>query len=131
MAQFMYINEMLYFTQVLIIKLSILAFYLRLFQGRILRYFIWATIAITIALIVIFNFLTAFQCQPIAYYWKGWDKETEGHCLSLNALGWANAASSIILDAWMLAIPLSQLKNLQLHWKKKIGAGLMFSVGVL
>jgi hypothetical protein len=82
----MYINEMLYFTQVHIIKLSILAFYLRLFLGRILRYLIWATIAITIALIVIFNFLTALHCQPIAYCWRGWDKETEGHCLSLNAL---------------------------------------------
>jgi hypothetical protein len=129
--QFMYVNEMLYFTQVLMIKLSILAFYLRLFPGMVLRHIIWATIGVTVSLIIIFNLLTAFQCRPIAYYWKGWDGEMEGHCLSISALGWANAASSILLDAWMLGIPLSQLKRLQLHWKKKIGVALMFGVGVL
>jgi hypothetical protein len=31
----------------------------------------------------------------------------------------------------MLAIPLAQLKTLNLHWKKKIGVGLMFCVGTL
>jgi hypothetical protein len=46
-------------------------------------------------------------------------------------LVWANAASSIVLDLWMLVLPLSQLRVLQLHWKKKVGVALMFSVGVL
>lgn len=34
------------------------------------------------------------------------------------------AAISIVEDVWMLAIPLSQLHSLQLHWKKKIGGKL-------
>lgn len=34
------------------------------------------------------------------------------------------AAISIAEDVWMLAIPLSQLHSLQLHWKKKIGGKL-------
>jgi hypothetical protein len=127
----MYINEVLYFTQVFTVKLSILAFYLRLFPGVLIRRLIWGTICVTISFIIIFDFVTIFQCQPVSYYWLGWTLETKGHCLSINMLVWANAASSIVLDLWMLVLPLSQLRVLQLHWKKKVGVALMFSVGVL
>lgn len=41
----------------------------------------------------------------------------------------ARAAVSVALDVWMLAIPLSQLPGLKLHWKKKVSVGLMFFVG--
>jgi hypothetical protein len=73
-----------------------------------------------------------FQCQPVSYFWTKWDEEsTEGSCISINGLGWANAIGSIVLDLWMLGIPLSQLPSLQLHWKRKLGVGLMFCVGIL
>ncbi|KAK7703044.1 hypothetical protein SLS64_009315 [Diaporthe eres] len=39
------------------------------------------------------------------------------------------SAISIVEDVWMLAIPLSQLHSLQLHWKKKIGVAIMFCTG--
>jgi hypothetical protein len=55
----------------------------------------------------------------------------EGSCLNINAIAWANAIISILLDVWMLAIPLWQLKGLQLDWKKKLGVGMMFSVAAL
>ncbi|KAJ6443568.1 NmrA family transcriptional regulator [Purpureocillium lavendulum] len=128
--RFMYVNEILYFTQVFTVKLSILAFYLRLFPGTVVRRLIWATIGLTCCYIVIYDLMVVCQCKPINHYWLGWDREFPGSCLSINALVWANAASSITLDVWMLVLPLSQLKALQLHWKKKIGVALMFSVGV-
>jgi hypothetical protein len=46
-------------------------------------------------------------------------------------LGWANAATSIALDIWMIGLPMSQVLKLNLHWKKKVGVGMMFSVGTL
>jgi hypothetical protein len=49
----------------------------------------------------------------------------------VNALGWSNAAISIVLDAWMLGLPMSQVVKLKLHWKKKIGVAMMFVVGTL
>ncbi|GJN86936.1 hypothetical protein PLIIFM63780_010518 [Purpureocillium lilacinum] len=126
----MYVNEILYFTQVFTVKLSILAFYLRLFPGTIVRRLIWGTIVMTGSFIIIYDLMVIFQCKPVSHYWLGWDGESKGSCLSINALVWANAASSITLDVWMLALPLAQLRALQLHWKKKIGVALMFSVGV-
>lgn len=89
-----------------------------------------------------------FQCKPISYFWDQWDGLHSGTCpINTNSLGWANgkhtyldlesnryssniliAAISIVEDVWMLAIPLSQLHSLQLHWKKKIGGKLTDSL---
>ncbi|GKU15511.1 unnamed protein product, partial [Fusarium langsethiae] len=41
------------------------------------------------------------------------------------------ASINIALDIWILAIPLSQLKKMNLDWRKKIGVGIMFSVGII
>lgn len=129
--KFLYVNEVLYFTQVFAVKVSILAFYLRIFPYTTIRRVIWGTIVLSAICIIIFDFITIFQCRPISHYWTGWNGDEPGSCLSINAITWAIAAASIILDFWMLALPLSQLKKLQLHWKKKIGIALMFSVGML
>lgn len=113
------------------IKLCVLFFYLRIFPSTTILRLIWATIGATILSLVVFGILALTQCQPISYYWQGWDGLHEGHCIGINALAWAIAGVSIILDVWMLALPLSQLIHLQLHWMKKIGVALMFGVGTL
>ncbi len=51
--------------------------------------------------------------------------------MDINALGWANAGISIALDFWMLGLPMTQLTQLNLGWKKKLGVAAMFGVGAL
>jgi hypothetical protein len=80
---------------------------------------------------VIFDLLALFQCQPISFYWKGWDQLHKGHCIGINGLAWAIAAVGIILDFWMLGIPISQLIHLQMKWKRKLAVASMFGVGTL
>ena len=128
---YFYIMAIFYFTQVMMVKLCLLLFYLRIFPGTTVRRLLWGTVGFTILFGVVFFFLAIFQCTPISHFWNHWDGEHEGHCRDLNAIAWANAGISIALDVWMLAIPLAQLKTLNLHWKKKIGVGLMFGVGTL
>ncbi|KAL6354950.1 hypothetical protein LRP88_12308 [Fusarium phalaenopsidis] len=98
---FFWLLEVFYFAQVSLLKMSLLFFYLRIFPGPAQK-LLWGT--------VIFN----------AIY---------GYSANVNAIGWANAAISISLDIWMLAIPMWYLRNLKLHWKKKIGVAAMFIVG--
>ncbi|KAK4124112.1 hypothetical protein N657DRAFT_689720 [Parathielavia appendiculata] len=126
---YFYIMAILYFTQVALIKICLLLFYLRIFPARPVRRLLWATVGFSVAFGIFFIFLAIFQCTPISFFWDKWDREHEGKCLDSNAIAWANAALSIALDFWMLAIPLAQLKTLNLHWKKKIGVALMFCVG--
>lgn len=111
--------------------MSLLFFYLRIFPNKTIRLLLWATITFNGVWGVLFALLSALDCQPISYFWTYWDGEHVGTCLSINAIGWANAAISIAEDLWMLGIPLSQLKSLQLHWKKKIGVCIMFCTGTL
>jgi hypothetical protein len=126
-----YVQEILYFAQIAFLKTSILLFYKRIFGHTQINVFIIGTLAFNALYGLVFVFLAAFQCQPISYYWTNWDHEHVGTCLNINAIAWANAAISIALDLWMLALPLSQIRSLNLHWKKKIGVALMFCVGTL
>ncbi|KAM0329437.1 hypothetical protein ACHAQA_004745 [Verticillium albo-atrum] len=128
-AQWFYVQEALYFTQIALLKTSILFFYLRIFGHTGIKNFIWGTLIFNAIFGVLFIFIAIFQCQPISYFWTKWDGEHEGQCLDINAIAWANAAISIALDFWMLTLPLSQIRTLRLHWKKKVGVTLMFCVG--
>lgn len=126
-----YIMEILYFAQIAFLKTSILLFYQRIFGHTKINIYIVGTLVFNALYGVAFVFLAAFQCQPVSYYWTNWDREHTGKCLNINSIAWANAAISIALDLWMLALPLSQIRALNLHWKKKIGVALMFCVGTL
>ncbi|KIH86417.1 integral membrane protein [Sporothrix brasiliensis 5110] len=128
-VEFFYIIEVLYFTDVTLLKLTILFFYLRIFPTQGVRRVIWGSIGFVVLYGLTFILVGIFQCHPISYYWTNWDGQHTGHCLNINAIGWANAAISIALDFWMLAIPLYQLRKLRLHWKKKLSVCFMFTVG--
>lgn len=128
---YFYFMSWLYYLDLALMKMSLLFFYLKIFPSQGIRRVLWCTIAVNAVWGALFALLSAFDCQPISYFWTYWDGEHTGSCLNTNAIGWANAAISIVEDIWMLAIPLSQLRSLQLHWKKKIGVGIMFCTGAL
>ncbi|WQF87081.1 Putative extracellular membrane protein, CFEM [Colletotrichum destructivum] len=125
-----FVMEPMYFGQVTLLKMSLLFFYLRIFShNRTMKRLIWGTIAFNAVFGTTFIFVAVFQCTPISFYWTKWDLGHQGTCLDINAIAWANAGISIVLDFWMLGLPLSQIKSLNLHWKKKIGVAMMFFVG--
>lgn len=92
---------------------------------------ILCTVAFDILFGVAFIITALLQCRPISYNWTNWRGEGGGQCIDISKVAWANAIVSIALDLFMLAIPLSQLRELKLHWKKKVGVALMFVVGTL
>ncbi|TLD23014.1 hypothetical protein PspLS_07064 [Pyricularia sp. CBS 133598] len=130
-GRYFYTIEVLYFAELALLKMSLLFFYLRIFPSRGVRRILWATIIFNGAYGVVFVLVGIFQCNPISYFWTEWDGEHQGKCINVNAMAWSNAAISIALDLWMLAVPLWQLRTLRMHWKKKIGVAAMFVVGTL
>ncbi|KAL8336992.1 hypothetical protein RB601_008473 [Gaeumannomyces tritici] len=128
-GRWFFIMEIVYFFLVSMTKMSLLFFYLRIFPARGIRRMIWGTVAFNAVYGLVFIFVGVFQCAPVEFFWQRWDAEHTGTCLDINAIPWANGAISIALDFWMLALPLSQLRHLKLHWKKKVGVGMMFGVG--
>ncbi|KAJ4345497.1 uncharacterized protein N0V89_011629 [Didymosphaeria variabile] len=129
-VKWFYIIEVLYFFNVAMLKLSLLFFFLRIFPAKSIRRLLWGTIAFNICFGIAFILAAIFQCQPISHYWEKWDGEhLNGKCVNVNALGWANAVISIALDIWMLVLPLWQVCQLKLAWKKKVSVAMMFFVG--
>ncbi|ROT43748.1 CFEM domain-containing protein [Sodiomyces alkalinus F11] len=126
---YFYCMAFLYFAQVALVKLSIISFFMRIFPARETQRLLWGTFIFTTVYGAAFVLTAIFQCWPVHYFWTKWDGLHEGSCASANAISWSNAAINIALDLWMLAVPLWQVRSLQLHWKKKIGVALMFVVG--
>ncbi|KAH6954594.1 hypothetical protein DER45DRAFT_646342 [Fusarium avenaceum] len=128
---FLYIGQTIYASDIFVTKICVLLFYLRIFPVVSVQRVIWGTIGLCTLCMIVFDILAIAQCRPISFFWISWDQlhKGEGKCIGVNALGWAIAAASIILDVWMLAIPLSQLVQLQMKWKRKVAVGLMFTVG--
>lgn len=130
-ARYFYIQQILYLFLVSSVKLSLLFFYLSIFPGSRTRKVLWATAAFTVLFGLIFIIISIFQCSPIRFYWMQYVEDINGKCTEINLLGWINGVVSVVIDVWMIGIPLSQIRKLELHWKKKIGAAIMFLTGTL
>jgi hypothetical protein len=129
MLKYFYVMAALYFTQTALLKLCLVFFYIRVFPTASVQRLLWGTVIFVGAWGFTFVLAGIFQCQPIHFFWQHWDGLHEGHCVNINAITNTHAAISIALDIWILGIPLWQLQLLKMHWKKKVGVGLMFGVG--
>lgn len=129
MLRYFYAMASLYFTQVTLLKLSLTFFYIRVFPSTGVQRLLWGTVVFVTLWGIMFVLIAIFQCRPINYFWTKWDGQHQGSCLNINAITESHAGISIVLDFWILGIPLWQLWGLKLHWKKKVGVALMFCVG--
>lgn len=131
-VRWLYALEIFYFFQMTLLKLTLLFFFLRIFPKTIIRNLLKGTIIFTILWGLAFVLVAIFQCQPISHYWTNWDNEhNNGRCINVNALAWSHAIISIVLDIWMLVLPLYEVFRLQLSPRKKISVAVMFLVGTL
>jgi hypothetical protein len=112
-------------------KVAILCFYLRVFPEQKFRILVFCTMGATLAYMLAFIIVSAFQCWPVSYAWTHWDGEHQGRCNDVNAQGWAAASINIALDVIILVLPLRLISKLNLHWKKKLQISIMLSVGGL
>lgn len=129
MLMYFYMTAWLYFIGTTLLKLSLIFFYMRVFPSKEVQRLLWGTNVFVVLWGTTFVTVAIFQCRPITYFWTKWDGFHEGTCLDLDAITMSHAAISIALDFWILGIPLWQLWGLKMHWEKKVGVALMFSVG--
>lgn len=131
-VMWLYIMEVLYLAELSLLKLSLSAFYLCVFPGKGIRRLLWGICILNVLFGVVFVTTAIFQCTPIHYWWSQYGENPgEGHCININAMAWSNATISVLIDILMIATPLSQIKKLQLHWRKKVGVIMMFLTGTL
>lgn len=108
-----------------------MAFFLRIFPDEKFRKVVWCTLAFDLLIAVLAFILGLIQRQPTWLIWEGWkDKEPRGVVVDLNNLGLGHGGLQVVLDAWMLVLPFTQLYKLNHPLHKKLGIFAMFSVGI-
>ncbi|QPC78026.1 hypothetical protein HYE68_008778 [Fusarium pseudograminearum] len=129
--QYLLVVEFTYVLSLCLIKLSILFFFLRIFPDPTFITIIRWTIALTILSTTIILVLAALQSAPTEPSQDGWDGfPNSGPRLDIQALILSHAGINVALDIWMFVLPLTQLYNLGLKARKKMGIMLIFGVGI-
>lgn len=129
-AKFFYVMQIMYMTHLPLLKTAMLLFFLRIFPDETCKKLLRATIAVNALSGAAFVGVTILQCWPLQYAWERWEGPAyQGRCVDVNIVGWVHAAWNILLDFWMIFLPLKQVWKLQMHWKKKTGVVIMFGVG--
>ena len=129
-----FVAHILYTTALFVCRLSGLAFYRRICNGR--KKFIIIT---NIAAGFLFTaylpqiFLLIFHCLPVTGLWPyGWQPDVNNFvCLQWGVVYVVNSAISLVCDLIMFSIPSMIINSLMLNLKKKILLALVLFPGVL
>ncbi|CAF3592462.1 unnamed protein product [Fusarium graminearum] len=126
------VAEYMYAITLTLTKLSILAFFLRIFPDHNFRRMVHGTVAFIIVMSATFLVLFMLQSVSMKVSWEGWkEKNPKGVLLSTNAIATSHGAINVALDVWMLILPMTQLWKIGIKPKKKIGIMSMFGAGAL
>lgn len=126
--QTFYISYQLYGLAITAIKVSILLFYRRIFSiGRLRK---WINIVGVLVLGWLFanNLVFAFQCTPVR---KAWEIEIQGYCVNPLRTVEIIQVLNVVLDALVLALPVSGVLKLQMSTGRKISLIVTFLLGGL
>ncbi|CAI6098906.1 unnamed protein product [Clonostachys chloroleuca] len=125
-----YIQVLIYVVSRLLIRISYILFYLRVFE-HMARRLILITLATTIIVSLPLTITAFFQCTPVDYYWRKIHPDAHGTCINGAVYIWVGWSILLVNDLWVLFLPIPLIYKLQLSLKKKIMASVMFMVGVL
>ncbi|KAK5654646.1 hypothetical protein OQA88_6967 [Cercophora sp. LCS_1] len=108
-------------------KLSILAFYLRIFSSRPLeRRLAWATVIAVLLYGVPLLFMSVFQCHPVAGQFFG----SPMRCFSFAPLLIASAALHTATDAWLIILIVPCIVRLDLPGRQKAALAVVLSLSI-
>lgn len=111
------------------IRMSVLFFYLRVFSYPTFRKLVYAMMGLTTACTISFIAGSLMRCRPLEYNWN--KSLPGGHCGDVRMFIYFNAASSVILDLMIWALPIPILLGLGFNKRKKYALYFVFSVGLL
>ncbi|KAH9897463.1 hypothetical protein F4778DRAFT_743663 [Xylariomycetidae sp. FL2044] len=100
-------------------KLSAIFFYARVFRSnnRAFRMHLWIVGSIVVGWIVSAIISTIFQCTPIE---KAWNSTLPGQCINSFAWYLATATISVLVDFYILLLPLPMIWALNVSVKRRV-----------
>lgn len=101
-------------------KISIGYFLLRITVERIHTWIIGTVMLVTVVTGIVFFFVTMLQCAPVSYFW---DKTQSGSCINIDViitLTYIYSAFSVICDFTFALLPIVLIMQLQMNSRTKI-----------
>ena len=111
-------SAILYFSIVTAIKLSILLMYRRIFAVTSFRNHSLIVGAVVMVWWLVGTIATMVSCIPVERLWVG--PSAGGYCFNFNIYWMAMGAVELIIDSYILVLPIRMILNLQLSRKNKI-----------
>lgn len=124
--QLLLVCEVLYFTNIYTIKISLLYLYRRIFPQQWFQRVLLVTGVFLTAMTVASVLVCVFQCVPLH---KMWDPAAPGHCIGFGKFALAMSCINICTDIFMLALPLPVVWALRINRTKKWLVTLSFVMG--
>ena len=120
------VAELLYFSNVLTIKLSLLFLYNRIFPQRWFRIVLIIFGSILTAITVAAFFVCIFQCVPVSALWA---PSPTARCINFGRFALTMGAINIVTDLAILSLPLPVVWRLKISRSKKLMISFTFIVG--
>lgn len=127
-----YASEIHYPITMTMIKTSIILLYFRLFGvSKWFRMVLYVTEAVILSWCIATVLPAIFRCKPVPYGWLTPTVEMIGHCTNIDAYLLATSVLNVIIEFWILLLPLSVVWRLRLPTKQKVAVSCIFLLGAL
>ncbi|KAK6541429.1 hypothetical protein TWF694_007240 [Orbilia ellipsospora] len=110
------------------VKISILLLYLRFVPYRTTRALIVSTIYLLVGFMTICEIVVFLQCRPLR---SVWDLNVTGDCINMTAFLYSTAVLHILLDVWVLVLPIPTLLKIKRPGTQKVVLLGIFLIGGL
>ncbi|KAI2604682.1 hypothetical protein GGR54DRAFT_450087 [Hypoxylon sp. NC1633] len=109
-------------------KVSILFFYLRILKLPYQRILVFATLACVVVYGTVFFFLTFFICNPVENQYE-FDIRV-GKCLTYYPIMTASAVLHTTTDVWMIGLVLPHILKMSLPMRQKVALAFVLTLGI-
>jgi hypothetical protein len=113
---------------VCLVQVSALHYYLCRFQQQLIKWLTYLVMALCTALWIATFFATAFFCNPPS---KVWWADSQGHCGNRKMLHTATAVSEVVLNGFILLLPLPIVQHMRLARARKFALGTIYILGIM
>ena len=117
----------MYATALMLVKISIVTSYLRVFPTALFRRVMYALSGCIIAVWMCSILVTIFQCKPVR---SAWDFTLKRDCLNIVSFFYFTTAFSIFTDFLLCILPLPVFFRLKLPVRQKAIVSLLFGIGL-
>jgi hypothetical protein len=117
----------MYVTALMLVKLSIVVSYLRVFPTTLFRRTMYALSAAIVSVWICSILVTIFQCKPVQ---GAWDFTLPRNCLPIVRFYYFTTAFSIFTDFLLCTLPLPVFWRLKVPARQKYVVSMLFAVGL-